>query len=78
MIQAHELWSKVSEADWRTLLADPDVQRKLIQDNYGTKVANQSNSSARPSERTTYALTFRLSTRKLEALMKESIKKMQR
>ena len=84
IVTAHELWSRVSEADFRHLLADYDVQKKLEQDHYvssaviGGEIGRSLDGRQRIDERQLYELTFKLSTRKLEALMKESIKKMQR
>ena len=78
-------------ADFRHLLADKEEQRKLLQDNFGSNASNLNNNNSesgggggdgvafsKPSERQVYELTFQLSTRKLKALMKESIKKMKR
>ena len=84
IVAAHDLWLRVSEADFRHLLADYDVQKKLEQDHYvssavvGGEIGRGLDGGQRIDERQLYELTFKLSTRKLEALMKESIKKMQR
>ncbi len=67
IVAAHELWTKVEEAEFSRLMNDKDTVKRL-KDNYGVH----------QDEPQVYELVLELSTRKLKALAKEAIKRMQR
>ncbi len=68
IVAAHELWSKAEAAEFSRLLNDQETVQTLKQD-YG--IVDNDDSQI-------YELIIKLSSRKLNGLMKESIKRMQR